>query len=241
MKEVITKSTRARTARAGQSIRPSGRTRRNLLRSVSLAVFASALSVGVGGAHATTVLPNTDGEASVATPGGILDSVFGLGNLQRIDDAIDQVWRNEGTAQVTAIAKWADFSETFGFISGGGFSALLSVPGTSAPASFTSAQSGTLFQFGLDPSGAPLWSSRESDNSDALDHMVTWKVVQGDRDVGSYVIAWEDLPDLGDQDYNDLLLVVSGVTPVPLPAALWLLGAGAVGLFGVARRTYRAS
>jgi len=49
-----------------------------------------------------------------------------------------------------------------------------------------------------------------------------------------YVLAWEDLP-LGqgaDKDYQDLVLMVESVSPVPVPAAVLLgfLGLGAAGL-----------
>jgi len=57
---------------------------------------------------------------------------------------------------------------------------------------------------------------------------------------GEYALAWEDLPfGKADLDYNDMVLMVSGVTPlsqVPVPAAAWLFASGLIGLIGVARR-----
>jgi hypothetical protein len=79
-------------------------------------------------------------------------------------------------------------------------------------------------------------------NAGELDHMLTY---QGENDwvkiplkaagaweTNEYVLAWEDQVDLGDQDYNDMVLMVESVTPVPVPAALLLgfLGLGAAGL-----------
>ena len=65
--------------------------------------------------------------------------------------------------------------------------------------------------------------------------MVSWLITDGDY-AGDYVIAWEDLKKLGDRDYNDLVVRVSGASVVPVPAAVWLFGSGLLGLVGIARR-----
>jgi hypothetical protein len=65
--------------------------------------------------------------------------------------------------------------------------------------------------------------------------MVSWLITGGDH-AGDYVIAWEDLQKLGDRDYNDLVICVFGVSPVPVPAALWLFGAGLLSMVTVVRR-----
>jgi hypothetical protein len=61
--------------------------------------------------------------------------------------------------------------------------------------------------------------------------MVTF-LITGGASKGNYVIAWEDFNNLGDKDYNDFVIEVSGVKPVPEPAtmlisALTLIGGGA--------------
>ena len=199
-------------------------------------------------ASLTPVLPSPGSEPSLIGAGGILDDRFGLENLVRIDDNIDQYWRNDGHIVVKTLAKWAGFRQSFGYIdTAGGFTSLLQVNNRwSRPAaSFHSEDSGELFRFGLDPSGAPLWSSSPSDNSDALDHMVTWQITDNRNKhlVGAYVIAWEDLIGGGDRDYNDLVLLVKGdasLQAVPIPAALWLFASGLFGLSTFARRKNKA-
>lgn len=185
-------------------------------------------------------------EPDLITAGGILDNEFGLTNLQRIDDDMDQFWAVTGSeVSVTAVAKYAAFTQDFGFIDAGNdFTSLLYVPYMNAQSgSFSSSDSGAVFRFGLDPGGSPLFSSDPADNvfcgwffcSAPYDHMVSWLITDGDY-AGDYVVAWEDLKKLGDRDYNDLVVRVSGVSPVPAPAAVWLFGTGLLTLTALVRR-----
>ena len=192
----------------------------------------------------TSIFPSPH-EPNLTGAGGILDNVYGLGNLQRIDDDLDQYWNLSGNeVTVTAVAKHAGFSQDFGFIDNNdNFTSLLYVPYMNSQSNtFTITDSGSPFRFGLDPSGSPLFSSDPLDNvicgwahcSNPEDHMVSWLITDG-LYAGDYVVAWEDLKKLGDRDYNDLVVQVSGASVVPVPGAVWLFISGFGALLGSSR------
>jgi hypothetical protein len=219
-----------------------------------LSSFGIFLGGGTAAAATTGILPGS--ETPLVGPGGILDQIYGLGNLQRVDDSgvlpNDQIWFNPGTGFAQAQAKFAAFAQDFGYIPKNGdgefnntdFVSLFDVTsGTNGI--FSSGPSNNLvggpvdFLWALNPSGAPLWTSLPDQNDDLLDHMVTWLISgneeRPDNVFGNYVIAWEDLPGGGDRDFNDLVVEV-GFEPIPVPAAVWLFGSGLLGLIGIARR-----
>ena len=98
------------------------------------------------------------------------------------------------------------------------------------------------FGFYID-TGAVVWYSDTNLNSDGLDHMVAYQGTDTDTiNIAGYgpglwtdnefILGFEDISGLGDADYQDLVVMVESVQPVPVPGAvlLGMLGLGAVGI-----------
>ena len=101
-----------------------------------------------------------------------------------------------------------------------------------------------MFGFYLDtPAG--LWYSDTGLNADQFDHMVAYEGVgdtvklptrpAGQWGANEYILAWEDLSGGGDKDYNDFVIMMESVTPVPVPGAI-LLGMLGLSVAGVKLR-----
>src|SRR6266508_1092787 len=67
----------------------------------------------------------------------------------------------------------------------------------------TTLEVGMCAQQDADPTCEFVWSSNPSNNSDSFDHVQTTTLSPG-----VYQLAWEDLENGGDMDFNDLIVVV---------------------------------
>lgn len=154
-------------------------------------------------------------------------------------DNVDQVW-TDGTVTVTAEAKWAAFSQSFGWNGGGSgntyYELLTETDIGGDPVTLNINGDFVWGTEAQDGSGYTWWSKLSMNESPYFgkDHMVTYFIDGfGDVDETVWLLFWEDYPCAGDEDFNDFVIQVTAT--IPEPSTALLLGAGLLAL-GLHRR-----
>lgn len=180
-------------------------------------------------------------EMSLASILNTLSIADGI-TLSRVDDVNDAFWALAGNSTVLARARFAGYDNVFGVIPGvtGGttdFQPLISslsrngIVGNDGVETFFPLLAGD-FRLAIRTPTGQIWSSLALDNSDLMDHMVTWVDA---NDPLHYFVAFEDLGFTdGDGDYNDMVLelrhIKDGPLSVPEPGSLVLTALGLAAL-----------
>jgi hypothetical protein len=166
----------------------------------------------------------------------------------RIDDNDDESFAgHKFLAKV--VARFSDYSQSFGTIDHGNFNDLFDVSGNhfdvTGQAEIDMTNGGAFARSGESSTN----SSINSDNPDGRDHLLTYKLSGGGHD-NEWLLFWEDLnltPALGQRrtfaDYNDLVIQLtaddSGGNLVPLPPAIFT-GPLVIGMYGFLQLTRAA-
>ena len=208
-----------------------------------LFVLIILIMVNISKADLTTVGTPPSGEATIVN---LLDNIYGSGfsggqndpsytngaiTATRLDDDLDQWW-NDASIAAVARAKFADYSQAFGYDSGSGHVKLFDVGGSGYNVTGNASVdlTGDTWQWIRTGDEGP-WSSVESNNNDDRDHMITYLITGLDTNLTTWLLCWEDktIQTNSDWDYNDMVIEVQAV-PVPGAVLLGFLGLGAAGL-----------
>ncbi|MCX5659184.1 MAG: DUF4114 domain-containing protein [Planctomycetota bacterium] len=171
---------------------------------------------------------------------GTNDALFGPGL------ADDQVW-NGGALDAKVDAVYAGFTQNFGYKSGTAstaFNSLFTVTGTglavtgSASIDMATAAGGT-WRWARTGNDGRVFTSRDSDNVDAVDHMITYEIT-GASDIKTWLIGIEDnVIGRSDRDFNDLVVQVQAV-PTPAAVGMGLTTLAGMGIAALRRKRKQA-
>ena len=151
-------------------------------------------------------------------PGAPGDDLYLLSSIL-MSTATDQTWV-DGIATATARARFASNKQKFGYDDGTGYHQIIDIKKEAGfidePSDPESFAPGTVWKWVR--KGSDLtWYSTEADNSDLLDHMLTYHVTGLNDGKSTWVVFWEDLGGGGDRDYNDFVLVITAIGHCTVP------------------------
>lgn len=203
------------------------------------------------------------------------DGLAADGGMEELQISGDSFFELFGTADVTVrfVALFSDSAQRLGYYTNPGSASLTGNPNTAAASltqvdgdfhhlfdasdfgfapgiqtsSITLGDSPVGFYLNAPLGGGITWFSQSSRNIDFGDHMVAYLVsdAEGNIDPNRLFIAFEDIYNLGERDYNDLVFEliftpedegpINPENPVPEPGT-WLLVTGGLGALALRRR-----
>lgn len=209
------------------------------------------LAMIAGAAYATPILPGPETPLQTILNTNIVGTSINVNTDQVVADAYWSAAMNPAAYMLIEIAGYAG-QNTFGIYKQGSPSTKQqvfagSVSGPSGPAVVVVPGSWTSFGFYMyNPNKNFTWYSDNSLNTGGgLDHFAFFQGAAGATlngwtfDANDYVIAIEDL-NLGDKDYNDMVVLVQNVRAPMVPeggATIALLGLALTGLAVLRRKT----
>jgi len=193
-------------------------------------LLGTAYTVYTGGGLTFTRVDDFSGANGGLGSGGTAGSNLNIVNGLPGGSTTDQIW-DDGFTFAKAEAKFAAFTQEFGYDAGSGYTKLFDVIGSGYAVSGTGAVnlSGEVWKWVRGGTNG-LHYSKDGDNADGANHLVTYKVDGLGDGYTTWVLFWEDknVGDPGaDWDFNDMVIEVKAV-PLPGAALLGVLGVGLV-------------